>query len=219
MIDMPNVLDNHLDEFKAKCDWALRVYFDAVSLYNENKVDGFSADMKEMIIENVILNVWSSWERFLEEIFIAYMQGSKSDNGDAVVTYATPVDDEHAYRLIKNLLNYPDWTEVDKILINAENFFEDGGSFKLLKTLKGDINAFKTIRNAIAHTSKKARKDFENLVRGKVGHLPENITPAIFVSEHRAGKRKTDPTYFQYYVEFLRDSAIMLVEYKTDAGI
>lgn len=117
------------------------------------------------------------------------------------------------------MLNYPDWTEVDKILINAENFFEDGGSFKLLKTLKGDINAFKTIRNAIAHTSKKARKDFENLVRGKVGHLPENITPAIFVSEHRAGKRKTDPTYFQYYVEFLRDSAIMLVEYKADAGV
>ncbi len=216
---MPNILDNHLDSFKAKCDWALQVYFDTVSLYNENKAAGFSADMEYMIIENVILNVWSSWERFLEDIFIAYMQGNKSDNGDAVISYASPTDDEHAYRLVKNLLIYPDWMDIDRILINAENFFENGGSFKLLKTLKGEINAFKTIRNAIAHTSQKARKDFENLVRGKVGHLPENITPAVFVSEYKSGKRKVDPIYFQYYVEFLKDSAIMLVEYKADAGV
>ena len=40
----------------------------------------------------------------------------------------------------------------------------------MLLTLKGDINAVKKIRNAIAHTSRKAREDFENLVRGKVGH-------------------------------------------------
>lgn len=147
------------------------------------------------------------------------MQGNKSDNGSAVTTFVSPTSDEHAYNLIKNVTTYPDWTDISKILINAENFFENSGSFKLLHTLKGDINAVKKIRNGIAHTSKKARKDFEDLVRGKVGHLPEGITPAKFVSEYKTGPRRSDPTFFQYYVEFLKDSATMLVEFQPDTGV
>lgn len=213
---MPNILDEHLVSFKAKCDWALQVYYDTVSLYNTNQMAGFTADMKYMIIENIILNICSSWERFIENIFIAYMRGNQSENGSPIVVYALPTSDEHAYNLIKNVTTYPDWTDVDKIMINAENFFENGGSFKILSTLRGDINAIKKIRNAIAHTSKKAREDFENLVRGKIGHLPTDITPAKFVSEHKTGNKRSDPTFFEYYVTFLKNSAIMLVEYQAD---
>lgn len=215
---MPNILDTHLANFKAKCDWALQVYFDSVALYNQNQVNGFTADMKYMIIENLILNVWCSWEKFLEDIFVAYMRGNQSDNGSAITVYASPINDEHAYNLIKNITTYPDWTDISKIMINADNFFENGGPFKLLHTLKGNINAVKKIRNAIAHTSKRAREDFENLVRGKVGHLPSNITPAKFVSDYKTGNRRVDPTFFEYYVNFLKDSASLLVEYQPNAG-
>lgn len=55
---MPNILDDHLTNFRSKCDWALQVYFDTVSLFNENQVNGFTADMKYMIIENIILTVY-----------------------------------------------------------------------------------------------------------------------------------------------------------------
>ncbi|MBR3786604.1 MAG: hypothetical protein IKJ77_09375 [Firmicutes bacterium] len=216
---MPNILDDHLINFKTKCDWALQVYFDSVSLFNENQVNGFTADMKYMIIENIILKVCSCWEKFLEDIFIAYMRGNQSDNGCSVTVYVFPTSDEHAYNLIKNVTTYPDWTDINKIMTNAENFFENGGPFKLLHTLRGDINAIKKIRNAIAHTSKKAREDFENLVRGKVGHLPNDITPAKFVCEYKAGTRGADPTFFEYYVNFLKDSASMLVEYQVEAGV
>ena len=216
---MPSILDTHLASFVAKCDWALQVYYNAASLYNEHKIDGFSADMKYMIIENVIMNTCSVWEKFLEDIFVAYMQGNKSDNGCAVVTYVSPINDEHAYNLIKSVTLYPDWADIEKVLTNAENFFENGGSFRILKTLKADLSAIKKVRNAIAHTSKKSRKEFEDLVRGKVGHLPNNITPAIFLSEHKTGNGHSDPTYFEYYIDFLKASAGMLVEYHHDAGI
>jgi len=216
---MPNILDDHLNKFKAKCDWALQVFFDAVSLFNQNQVNGFTADMKYMIIENIILNVCSSWEKFLEDIFIAYMRGNQSEHGSSVMVYVSPTSDEHAYNLIKNVTVYPDWTDITKIMINAENFFEDGGPFKLLNTLKGDLHAIKKIRNAIAHTSKKAREDFENLVRGKVGYLPTNIIPAMFVSEYKIGSKRADPTYFEHYVTFLKNSATLLVEYQADAGV
>lgn len=215
---MSNILDDYLSSFNAKCDWALQVYFSTVSIFNENQVNGFTADMKYMVIESVILNVCSSWETFLEDIFIAYMRGNKSKNGSAVTVYVLPNDDEHAYNLIRNVTTYPDWSDISKILINAENFFENGGPFKLLRTLKGDINAVKTIRNAIAHTSKKARENFNNLVRGKIGHVPNDITPARFVSEYKTGPRRADPTFFEYYVSFLKNSASMLVEYQADTG-
>lgn len=213
---MSNILDNYLNDFISKCDWALEVYFDALSLYNENKAEGFTVDMKNMIIENLILNIYSSWEKFLENIFIAYMQGNISDKGVPITRYVSPINDEHAYNIIKNITLYPDWTDIDKILINAQNFFENGGSFKLLKTLKGELYSIKKIRNAIAHTSKKAKQDFENLVRGKVGHLPTDISPVKFVSEYKKGENKDSPTYFEYYINFLKDSATMLVEFQND---
>ena len=216
---MPNILDTHLSSFHTKCDWALQMYYDTVSLYNENQINGFSADMKDMIIENILLTVCSSWERFLEDIFIAYMQGNKSDHGSAVVSYVSPNDDEHAYNLIKNVTTYPDWTAIDKVLTNADNFFENGGQFRLLKTMNADLNAIKRIRNAIAHTSRKARTDFENLVRTKVGHLPNDITPAKFLCDYKTGARRADPTFFEYYIGFLKDSANMLVEYNPNTGI
>lgn len=122
---MPNILDDHLTNFRSKCDWALQVYFDTVSLFNENQVNGFTADMKYMIIENIILTVYSSWEKFLEDTFISYMQGNISENGTAITVYVSPTSDDHAYNLIKNVTTYPDWTDVNKIMINAGNFFEN----------------------------------------------------------------------------------------------
>lgn len=83
--------------------------------------------MKYMIIENIILNVCSSWEKFLENIFIAYMQGKQSENGIAIRAYVSPTSDEHAYNLIKNVTTYPDWTDIAKIMINAENFLRMAG--------------------------------------------------------------------------------------------
>lgn len=86
-------------------------------------------------------------------------------------------------------------TNLAKSTVEAlrQNFFENGGSFKLLKTLKGELYSIKKIRNAIAHTSKKAKQDFENLVRGKVGHLPTDISPVKFVSEYKKGVNKDSP--------------------------
>lgn len=49
--------------------------------------------------------------------------------------------------------------------------------------------------------------------------MPNDITPAKFVSEYKTGNRRADPTFFEYYVNFLKDSAAMLVEYQADTGV
>lgn len=208
-------LDVFLEEFQEECDNALNLYHTALALYN-TQPEVFSEGMKNMLTESVILQLFGRWERFLESIFIEYMCGAKSVNGSAAVRYVFPISPEHAYQLVQNVNAYPDWADLEKVLKNANNFFENGGPFGVLNTMKAEINAIRKVRNAIAHTSKSATEKFEDHVRGKVGYLPEGITPAKFLSEHKTGKRKKDPTFCEHYIEYLKNTAEILVEYNNE---
>ena len=208
-------LDELLQEFEVECDKNLNVYFSTLQLYNEHS-DIFSETMRDMMVEYVVLKMFSKWEKFLEDIFIEYMLGGCSQFGNSVNRYVNPINKEHAYRIIQNVNLYPDWSDTEKILINARNFFENGGPFEILNTMKSEITSLKKIRNAIAHTSVRSKKDFEKLVQGKIGYLPEGISPAKLLIEFRIGKQKNAPTYCEHYVLYLKDTAKVLVEYQCD---
>jgi hypothetical protein len=142
------------------------------------------------------------------------MMGEKSISGDSVNLYVHPVDEEHAYKLIKSTNLYPEWSDIDKVLINAFNFFEDGGSFIILSTMRTELNALKKIRNCIAHSSIKAFQDFENLVRGNIGYLPINISTASYVIDYSPKSVKPKCSYYEFYLQYLKDASTMLVEYR-----
>lgn len=215
---MDNTLETHLDkllvEFKMECDSNLNLYATSLQLHSEHS-DLFSETMRNMIVEHAILKMFGTWERFLEDIFIEYMLGGYSRTGQIVNRYVAPVDRDHAYKMIQNVNLYPDWSDIDKVLTNARNFFENGGSFEILKTVKAELTSFKKVRNSIAHISIKAKTDFENLVRGKVGYLPDGITPAKFLIDFKPIKERNAPTYYEHYITYLKDTAKMLVEYSS----
>lgn len=205
-------LDDLLIDFQVKCDGDLGIYISILRLYNTNPAD-FPKHMRDMLIEHIVVKLFSEWERFLGNAFINYMLGEKSSNGVAPVRYAMPLDFDHAYRLIQNVNQYPDWSDIEKVLTNANNFFEQGGAFSILKTMKSDLNALKKLRNAIAHTSYRARKDFENLVQGKVGYLPEGITPARFLVDYKTPPTKNGVTFLEYYIAYLKSVADIIVNF------
>ena len=151
-------MDELLVYFHNECNESIMMYELTLRLYND--IEEYSDKMRDMIIEYIILQLFAKWETFLEKIFIAYMLGEKSANGDSVKRYVEPINEEHAYKIVKNVNQYPDWSKVDEILINAENFFEKGGAFVVLKTTKGYLGELKKVRNGIAHVSKKSKKDF-----------------------------------------------------------
>ena len=210
-----NKIQNLLDKFLRICDKNLADYFAAVQLNNEHP-DLFSEDMKNMLVEYGLLRFFGQWERFIEQCFIEYMLGEKSTADYSLNRYVLPSDADHAYRIVKNVNQYPDWTDIEKITTNAINFFENGGPFSMLRTMKATLNEIKKVRNAIAHTSLKAKSDFEGLVRSKVGHSPEGITPAKFLSEHKTGRRRIDPTYYEYYITYVKDTAALLCSFSTE---
>ena len=141
---MNNILETHLDtlleEFEIECDSNLNLYATSLQLYIEHS-DLFSEIMRNMIVEYAILKLFGKWEKFLEDIFIEYMLGGCR---------------EHAYKMIRNVNLYPDWSDVEKVLTNARNFFENGGSFEILKTVKAELTSFKKVRNSIAHIDRKS---------------------------------------------------------------
>lgn len=217
LIDMENNsrLDYHLSLFHEVCNSKLEVYYNVLQMYNNEKdYPLFTKNIRDMLVDYSILCIYSSWEKFLENIFISYMMGEKSNTGDSVNLYVHPVNEEHAYNLIKSTNQYPEWSDIEKVLVYAYNFFEDGGSFKFLSTMKTELNALKKIRNCIAHSSIKALKDFEDLVRGNIGYLPTNITTASYVIDY--GPKKINPrcSYYEYYLQYLKNASTMLVEYK-----
>lgn len=208
-------LDNILERFQEACDNSLSIYYKALQLYNAHS-DIFPQIMRNMMIEYVVLQMFGKWEKFLEDIFIEYMLGGQSQNGDAPNRYVSPLDRDHAYRMIQNVNLYPDWSDIDKVLKNAYNFFEQGGPFAVLQTVKSEITSLKKIRNAIAHTSNRAKTDFKKLVQGKIGYLPDGIVPATFLIEFNVGRRRGSHTYCEHYITYLKDTAKLLVEYNSE---
>lgn len=201
-----------LSDFHEICDKNLEQYFETVR-FNSEHPELFSEEMKNMLVEYGILQFFGQWECFIEQCFIGYMLGGKSTSGDSPNRYVFPIDAEHAYKIVQNVNQYPDWTDIDKIVTNANNFFENGGPFAPLNTMKGTLNEIKKVRNAIAHTSKNAKRAFENLVRSKVGHAPDGITPAKFLSEQKIEKRKNAQMYYEYYINYVKSTANLLCSF------
>ena len=72
-------LDCILEKFQKECDDSLNIYFQSLRLYNEHS-DLFSETMRNMMVEYVVMQLFSKREKFLEEVFIEYMLGVCSLN-------------------------------------------------------------------------------------------------------------------------------------------
>ena len=212
------MIDEILFSYQKENDELLELFYSSCAM-KERFPEAYSEKMHYIFVEHILLTAYRNWEFFIEKVFIRYMLGDFSKKGKPVQRFVYPKDENHAYEMIKNVRLYPDWSDIDIILTYAENFFEDGGAFIYLRTMKGELYSIKKIRNAIAHNSLKAKREFENLVQGKIGFLPNNITPADFLANHKIGKKKTDMLYIEYYIDFLKNAAEMLVQYNAENTI
>lgn len=206
-----NVLDSYLIAFCRSCDVSLNAINKSIQL-TASEPEKFTDELRDMVVSYAILNIFSLWEKFIEDIFIAYMLGKSSSTGNPCERYVSPIDEAHAYQMIKGVNQYPEWSNIDTIRIYANNFFKDGKPFARLSEMQEALKGLKKIRNALAHSSKDAKRKFEDLVQGKIGCLPDDITPVKFLIEHKNGRNRNSPYYYEYYIDFLKETARYLVE-------
>jgi len=160
------------------------------------------------IHEVCFLKIFTAWERFLEDAFIAYLTG-KSTRNCKPQRIVKRISENKAYELLRGTKPYPNWTNIADILQLANLFFKSGVPFsKPLESIRSQFSEIKKTRNAIVHISKTAHTDFLNLVRGKLAKFDSTITPGHFLSQINSKSRKP---YIAYYTEYLRYAAEEIV--------
>lgn len=158
----------------------------------------FQREHRDLIVDRAFMNVFKALESYLESVFICYMMGEKGLNNNFVSRYVTPVNEEHAERLLRGKEQYIDFTNRSQIMKFAENFFRDGGPFGFLDSVAQDFEDMKKVRNEISHKSIKSRRDFERLVRSKMAEMPDNITVSEFLMTTKPHSRMS---FFEHYVD------------------
>lgn len=171
---------------------------------------GLSRKQVYMIFELSLLKIFVAWELLLEDSFIRYLAGGKSDSGYGPKRYARPRNLKHAREIVEEGREYADWSSLDVVIRKAEMYFVNGEPFRgVLRSVMTNIQDLKTIRNAIVHMSSYSRTKFRTLVRSKLGHAPKGIVPGRLLSMTIPRKNLT---YIEDYEQRLVLAASLIVK-------
>jgi len=161
----------------------------------------------ETIYEALFLRSVTSFESFIEKLFLAILLGKAPDiKGKSLIVVAS----RPALQVI--LLqnnNYLDWLPYSKTEGRANIYLKDGKPFtNITDGDKSQIKTITVIRNAIAHKSDYAMREFKEKVVGNRPLLTNEKRPAGFLrSQIRANPRQLR---FQTYVAELARIAASL---------
>lgn len=173
-------------------------------LFQEGKVR--KTDI-ETIYEALFLRSVTSFESFLEKLFMAIMLGKANAVGGSRMMKAVSKSALEAILLQNN--NYLDWLPYSKTEGRANIYLKDGKPFTAIS--EGDKAQIKTItliRNAIAHKSEFATNQFKEKVIGGRLLLASEKRPAGFLrSQVRSNPRQLR---FEVYVSELARIAASL---------
>lgn len=172
----------------------------------------------ERLVELFIIEIFTSWEVFLEESFILYLAGKASPNGykqPTKIKFARGVNKQTvANDIIARLDNKTDWTAQDIVSKRANILFQAGGNYATVFAASNqEVTAWadiKKIRNAAGHKSGgSARDEFRALITREFGAFPSSgISIGQFLG---TAKRGTSDTYLKYYCDSLVTLAERLV--------
>lgn len=154
---------------------------------------------KEIIACGLFVNIFSSYERAVADIFFNYALGNASIDGQIANRYVSPRDTVHAGSLLRGNQQVVFWADSGRVIERCDDWFIDG--FKIGDALKGHKNTLdksRKIRNYIAHGSNEAWVQFRGVWESDIGPAPPKPPhPGTFLI-HRKG-RATSPTFFEKY--------------------
>lgn len=112
------------------------------------------------------LNLFVSWETFLEESLVKLMAGSPTISGRAPVRYVSPPTVEAARRLVIGVQRYFDYSNHDYVRKIVSMYFDNGYPFEPhLSAINTDLSDLRTMRNASAHITSTTQAALEALAQ------------------------------------------------------
>lgn len=194
-----NGIKNIYTKFNQEINFAYSLIKQSQELYENNKIK-YNKDLHYKIVEACFMDIYNSWEDFIEKSFILYLLGDVDFKNNKYKSCINPKDEEHAYNIIRGIRTYPKWTDLEELMVFANLYFINNGPFDCLKYNPIELREIKNIRNFISHKSEKSKKCFKNvLIRNTV--YTQKIKPGEFLMMF-IYKQKI--TFFSYYCEYLK---------------
>jgi hypothetical protein len=159
----------------------------------------------EQVYAGLYLNAVTSFEQFLESLFIGLLAERISPSLDTVVPRVTFRSDRVARDVVHSGRNYVDWLPYSYTEQRAKVFFRGGRPFSLLTPdEKRTIERIMYTRNSIAHQSKYSQMVFESKVLGSLPLAPRERTPTGFLRS----RFRTAPVQTRYELYVTEMAAI-----------
>jgi hypothetical protein len=136
---------------------------------NAHKTDAAGTAMlpsidQQQITTAAFLNLFISWEAFLESSMVELMIGNPTITGALPVRYVSPPSIAAAHSLVIGVLVYFDFAKHDNVRKLANMYFQNGYPYEPhLSAIISDLQDLKTMRNASAHISSTTQTSLEGL--------------------------------------------------------
>ena len=131
---------------------------------------------REQISVAGFLNLFVSWEGFLESTFGHFMTGAPTLSGTQPVRYASPPSPEAAQKMLIGTNRYFDFANHELVRKMAELYFQNGYPFEPhLSAVATDLADLRTMRNASAHISITTQRALEALAQRIFGAAQPGI--------------------------------------------
>ncbi len=181
----PYVLQPLLSSMTSKVKEGLTLAQEVVGLHEKRRGEmrPIAQSKVYLITELAFLQLFLTWEDFLEQTFIRYMCGGKTESGYSSESRTRAQNLDHALEILKGPSRpYIEWVDGREIQDRAKTFFQDGEPYcSAIGGAITQLNEMRKIRNRIAHRSKSSEQQFEELARQLLGHRPKGLTPGLLL--------------------------------------
>jgi hypothetical protein len=153
-------------------------------------------------VEAAFLQLYRSWESFLEECTLSFLCGRLRVDGFTIPGHTVSSHEEFARKALYQDRPYVEWTDYDKVLIRWKAFFVTPNLLEVaLRPGLVELGQMTTIRNAIAHSSPRSQRKFADLVQGQFGGRRVFKRPATFLAA--PWPEDVTKTFFDRYADVL----------------
>lgn len=164
--EVDHVLRAFLGEMKAANDLVTKV----VSLkggINPRGKNGLHPKYVRQVVELAFMGIVASWEEFVERVLVRYVAGAKTKSGyTPTAKFGLAKNIEHAYQIVSANADFDHSKHYLKVsdgkwITNVADFVFSSHGFSDVRVKSDLLKHASSIRNRVAHSSKKCREDFK----------------------------------------------------------
>jgi hypothetical protein len=156
--------------------------------------------IKDGLLGYVLMRYFIAWEDFLEEIFPRFLCGYRgTSNRQVSLPLGRHPTVAAAEAALLGTRNYLTWNHGATVARSVANFGAGNIVQTTLNLHQTDIENINKVRNATAHRSAFAWRNFTDVVTTELGVMPSGMTPGKFLRMVNTAPTAGGLTYVRYY--------------------